>query len=273
MDAEELLAKYSESNDRLADAISSSDVFTRQFGTELTSWEKTLVEDFKTRLSPRRYQYRGFVRHTKDPSTILLSPSPWLLEGELVVFPADLEIPRDGSRVEIAGRRIASPYHLKRTSEVKEAILVEACTDMPFDISSLVSPPLSLRDLSSILFEHVGMAEASKRVFARLFVSSPPYQDTIGGLTTGIEAIASQRQVRRFLSFIKNVLPPSMRIKKPPRHEVLGFRIMPPKLWRMDAGSIGRGSLRELCLNRRDPSGYKEVSVGALTRPETTSLP
>lgn len=273
MDAEELLAKYVESSDRLADTVSSSDVFTRQFGSELTNWEKALVDDFRTRLSSHRFQYRGFVRHTRDPSTILLTPSPWLLEGELVFFPADLKIPSDGARVEVTGRRIASPYHLKRFSEVKQAIGVEEYNEIPFEIASLVSPPMSLRELSSILFEHVGMAEASKRVFALLFVSSPPYQDAVGGLTTGIEAIASQRQVRRFLSFIKNVLPPSMRIKRPPTHEVLGFRISPPKLWRMDAGSIARRSLRELCVNRRDPSGYREVSVGALTHSETAFLP
>jgi hypothetical protein len=273
MDAEDLLAKYITPSDRLADATSSSDVFTRQFGTELTGWEKALVEEFRTRLTPRRFQYKGFVRHTRAPSTILLTPSPWLLEGEIVFFPSDMEIPRDGARVEIEGRRVASPFHLQRTSEVKEAISAEDCREIPFDMADAVTPPMHLKELSALLFERVGMAEASKRVFARLFVSSPPYMDAIGGLTTGIQAIASQRQVARLLSFIKNVLPSSMRVKRPPTQIVQGLRLAPPKMWRLDAGSISSDSLRELCTERRDPSGYREVSIGALTQPDTAPLP
>ncbi len=273
MDAEDLLAKYITPSDRLADAVSSSDVFARQFGTELTAWEKALLQDFRTRISPRTLQFRGFVRHTRDPSTVLLTPSPWLLDGELLFFPAGTGIPNDGARVEVVGKRVASPYHLQRSSEFREAIAVEECNEIGFDLASLVSPPMPLKDLSGLLFEHVGMAEASKRVFARLFVSSPPYQEAVGGLTAGIQAIASERQVRRFLSFIKNVLPPSMRVKRPSSTSVLGLRVNPPKMWRLDAGAVGGKSLRELCVNRRDPSGYREVSVGALTQSDTSLLP
>ena len=273
MDAEDLLAKYITPSDRLADVTSSSDVFTREFGTELTGWEKALLEEFRTRLTPKRFQYKGFVRHTRASSTILLTPSPWLLEGEIVFFPSDMKIPRDGSRVAIEGRRVASPFHLQRTSEVKEAISAEECTEIPFDMADAVAPPMRLKELSSLLFERVGMTEASKRVFARLFVSSPPYMDAIGGLTTGIQAIASQRQVARLLSFMKNVLPPSMRVKRPSSQTIQGLRLTPPKLWRLDAGSISPDSLRELCTERRDPSGYREVSIGALTQSDTALLP
>ena len=204
---------------------------------------------------------------------MLLTPSPWLLDGELLFFPDDVVVPDDGARVEVVGKRVASPYHLQKSSEFREAIAVEECRELQFDLASLVSPPMPLKELSALLFEHVGMAEASKRVFARLFVSSPPYQDAVGGLTTGIQAIASQRQVRRFLSFIKNVLPPSMRVKRPSSHNVLGLRVNAPKIWRLDAGTVANKSLRELCINRRDPSGYREVSLGALTQSETAPLP
>ncbi|MGQ4911202.1 MAG: hypothetical protein ACP6KW_03450 [Candidatus Thorarchaeota archaeon] len=273
MDAEELLAKYMEREDRLADASSPSDVFSRQFGAEMTKWERDLIADFKTRLAGSKYQFRGFVHHTQDPSTIVLTASPWLLNGEPIYLPEDLDPPPDGALVEIVGRRIASPFHLQHSKKVREAILAEDVRLMRFDVSSAVTPPMSLRDLSALLFEHVGMAEASKRVFARLFVSSPPYQNSVGGLTTGIQAIASKRQVRRFMSFVRNVLPPALRAKSHASAKIGGLIIRGPRLWRMDVGSVHRSRLEALCINRRDPSGFREVSVGALTKPDTATLP
>jgi len=117
------------------------------------------------------------------------------------------------------------------------------------------------------------MAEASKRVFARLFVSSPPYQTAVGGLTTGIQAIASMAEVHRFLSFIRRVLPPTMRNRKVSVQDVRGIRVPTPRMFRIDIGSLPRSRLERICIERRDPSGFREVSVGTMTEPETAALP
>jgi len=132
---------------------------------------------------------------------------------------------------------------------------------------------LSLKQLSTLLFENVGMAEASKRVFALLFASSPPLYESIGGLTAGIQAIVSQAQVRRLLSFIRRVLPPTLRGTWTSRRIVNGVRVSTPRLWRLDVGVQRRQKLESICVDRYDKSGFREVSIGALTDHETAALP
>ena len=273
MDPEDLLAEHGSAFDRLADASSSSDIFSRQFGAELAKWEFAFLQRFSERLRGQRFLYRGFVRHTSDTSLILLTPSPWLLEGEFVFFERDQNMPDDGAYVEVTGRRVAAPSVLQQSQTVLRAITAESCQELSIDISSQIAPPLTLAELSRMLFERVGMAEASKRVFARLFVSSPPYQTAVGGLTTGIQAIASMAEVHRFLSFIRRVLPPTMRNRKTSVQDVRGIRVPTPRMFRIDIGSLPRSRLERICVERRDPSGFREVSVGTMTEPETAALP
>ena len=273
MDSEDLLAKYGSEFDRLADASSSTDVFSRQFGTELTKWESTFMGEFSHRISGQKYLYRGFVKHTRDTSVVLLTPSPWLMEGEFVVFGRDQKLPEDGAYVEVVGKRVAVPSILQEKKVIQRALAVDSCEELPMDFTAEITPPMKLRELSNLLFEQVGMAEASKRVFARLFVSSPPYLEAVGGLTTGIQAIASQTQVRRFLSFVRRVLPPSMRKQTTTLHNVRGVRVRTPRLFRVDIGTISRKKLKNICIDRIDPAGFREVSIGTLTETDSASLP
>ncbi|MGY5871664.1 MAG: hypothetical protein RTV72_05435 [Candidatus Thorarchaeota archaeon] len=273
MDSEDLLVKHGSEFDRLADAASSTDVFSRQFGTELTKWESTFMRQFSQRVSGQKFLYRGFVRHTRDSSVILLTPSPWLMEGEFVVFGREQKMPDDGAYVEITGKRVAVPSILQETKVVQRALSADSCEVLPMEFTAEITPPMKLRELSSMLFEQVGMAEASKRVFARLFVSSPPYQEAVGGLTTGIQAIASQAQVRRFLSFVRQVLPPTMRKRTTTLHNVRGIKVRSPRLFRIDVGSLSRTRLEKVCIDRKDPSGFREVSIGALTESDSAALP
>ncbi|MGY5881987.1 MAG: hypothetical protein RTV31_17205, partial [Candidatus Thorarchaeota archaeon] len=229
MDPEDLLVEHGSEFDRLADAASSTDVFSRQFGTELTKWESTFMRQFSQRISGQKFLYRGFVKHTRNTSVVLLTPSPWLMEGEFVVFGRDQKLPEDGSYIEVTGKRVAVPSVLQATKVVQRALAADSYQELPMEFTAEITPPMKLNELSKLLFEQVGMAEASKRVFARLFVSSPPYQDAIGGLTTGIQAIASQSQVRRFLSFVRRVLPPSMRRQTPAIHDVRGIKVKTPR--------------------------------------------
>ncbi|GAJ24629.1 unnamed protein product, partial [marine sediment metagenome] len=97
---------------------------------------------------------------------------------------------------------------LERSRVIVRAITADSVEEMPEKFLSEIKHPISLKELSGMLFEQVGMAEASKRVFAQLFISSPPFEESIGGLTAGIQAIASQRQIRQLLGFIRDVLPP-----------------------------------------------------------------
>jgi hypothetical protein len=273
MDPEDIFTKYGSAFDRLADASSPSDIFSRQFGTELTQWEMSFLHGFSEHLRGQKYLYRGFVRHTRNSSLILLTPSPWLLDGEFVFFESNLPIPDDGSYIEVIGKRVAVPSVLQQSQIVLRALAAESSKAIPLSFAEQIAPPLSLRQLSSLLFERVGMAEASKQVFARLFVSSPPYQNAIGGLTTGIQAIASRSDVRRFLSFIRRVLPPSMRNRTPAIYDTRGMKITSPKIFRVDVGSIPQSHLEKICVERRDPSGFREVSVGTLTEANTATLP
>jgi hypothetical protein len=270
---EDLFERLGSKHDRLADAVSVSDLFSRQYGTELAQWESRLLQDFSERITRRLFRYRGFVHHTRDKSMILLTPSQWMLEGEFVLFREDQEIPADGAFVEVTGNRIAAPQPLRSTQTTIRALTAETCETLPMDFLSTIQPPSTLKDISSLLFEHVGMAEASKRVFARLFVSSPPFQESIGGLTTGIQAIASHTKVRRLLSFVRNVLPPAMRGRPSAYRDVRGIRVRAPKLIRFDIGSYSRKRMEQLCVNRRDPAGFREVSLGTLTEANTASLP
>jgi hypothetical protein len=273
MDPEDFLLEHGSAFDRLADASSSSDIFNRQYGTELAKWESVFLQHFSERLHGQKFLYRGFVKHTRDTSLVLLTPSPWLLEGEFVFFEKEQAFPYDGAYIEVIGKRIAAPSVLQQSKSVLRAIAAESYQELPLDIASQITPPLSLKELSNLLFERVGMAEASKRVFARLFVSSPPFQEAIGGLTTGIQAIASQSDVRRFLSFIRHVLPPAMKTKSTYLHNVRGIPIRTPRMFRVDIGSLSKARLETICIERKDPSGFKEVSVGALTETETAALP
>ncbi|MFW9925521.1 MAG: hypothetical protein ACFFDM_02015 [Candidatus Thorarchaeota archaeon] len=258
--------------DRLADAVSVSDLYSRQYGTELAQWESKLLMDFSERVTRRLYRYRGFVHHTRDRSMVLLTPSQWLLEGEFIFFEEDQQIPPDGSFVEVTGYRIAAPQPL-RSQITTRAIAAESYEILSIDFLSDLQPPATLKDISSLLFEHVGMAEASKRVFARLFVSSPPYEESVGGLTTGIQAIASQTNVKRLLSFMRNVLPPAMRGRPSAYRNIRGIQVKAPKLLRFDIGSYSKKRIEQLCIKRRDPAGFREVSLGTLTEAQTASLP
>ncbi len=273
MDPEDLLREHGAEFDRLADAASSTDVFSRQYGTELAKWESSFLHQFSERLKGQKFRYRGFVKHTQDSSVILLTPSPWLMEGELVVFSRDQQIPADGAYIEVTGKRVAEPNLLQHSRVVQRALTADTCEQLPMDFTAEIAPPLKLHELSSMLFEQVGMAEASKRVFARLFVSSPPYQESIGGLTTGIQAIASQTQVKRFLSFVRKVLPPSMRKKTPNLHNVRGIKVRAPRLFRIDVGALSKSRLESICIDRKDPSGFREVSIGTLTETDSAALP
>ncbi len=273
MDPEDLLVEHGSEFDRLADVASSTDVFSRQFGTELTKWESTFMRQFSQRISGKKFLYRGFVKHTRNTSVVLLTPSPWLMEGEFVVFGRDQKLPEDGSYIEVTGKRVAVPSVLQATKVVQRALAADSYQELPMEFTAEITPPMKLRELSNMLFEHVGMAEASKRVFARLFVSSPPYQNAVGGLTTGIQAIASQSQVRRFLSFVRRVLPPSMRKLTPTIHNVRGIKVKTPRLFRVDVGAVPRKRLETICIDRKDSAGFREVSVGTLTETDSAALP
>ncbi|OLS29782.1 MAG: hypothetical protein ThorAB25_14290 [Candidatus Thorarchaeota archaeon AB_25] len=273
MDVEELFRRHGSERDQLADAMSASDLYTRQYGAELTRWESQLMQQFQEKETARLFRYRGFVHHTRDTTLVLLTPSPWLMEGEFIFFDRDQELPPDGAYIEVVGSRVAAPRPLQDSQTVIKAIAAESWNTLSVDFLSDVRPPMKLKELSNILFETVGMAEASKRVFARLFVSSPPYQDSIGGLTTGIQAIASKAQVRLLLSFIRNILPTSMKGLPPSFRSVQGIKVKAPRLWRFDVGSYSANRMQQICVQRRDPAGYREVSLGALTEAETASLP
>jgi hypothetical protein len=273
MDIEELFRRHGSERDRLADATSVSDLYTRQYGTEFTRWESQLLRDFQEQKTSRLFRFRGFVHHTKDTSLVLLTPSPWLMEGEFIFFDRTIEFPADGAYIEVLGSRVAAPRPLKESQIVTRAISAESWTTLPLDFLSDIQPPMNLKELSDVLFERVGMGEASKRVFARLFVSSPPYLDSIGGLTMGIQAIASQAQVRRLLSFIRGVLPPAMKGRQASFRDVQGIKVRAPRLWRFDVGSYSINRLQQICVARKDPAGYREVSLGALTETETAFLP
>ncbi len=273
MSAEDIYNLLDKSEDRLSDVTAASDVFNRQFGSELASWELKLQHQFKHRISGGRYRYNGFVRYTSDRFRILLTPSPWLTEGIFVQFPEDIELPNEGARVEVTGRRVALPIFLERKKSSPAAVLADSFELLSEDILSDIRPPMNLKGLSRLLFENVGMAEASKQVFARLFVSSPPFQESIGGLTAGIQALASKSQVQRLMRFMRQILPLTLRGRWAKTRNVSGIRVSTPRMWRLDIGYPGKTGMEELCVKRHDRSGFREVSLGALTTQETAALP
>ncbi len=273
MNQEDIFARLEDKTDPLGDVAAASDVFTRQYGSELAGWELRFLREFKEPVSGTRHVYRGFARHTHDSSLVLLTPSPWLLEGVFVQLPRGMDQPPDGAWIEVVGRNSVASSVLERTGRYLKALLAESYEMSTSEIYSAIEPPLSLKQLSTLLFENVGMTEASKRVFALLIASSPPIYGSIGGLTTGIQAIVSQVQVRRLLSFIRRVLPPTLRGRWASRRMVNGIRASTPRLWRLDVGFQRTQRMKSICVNRRDKSGFREVSVGALTDHETAALP
>ncbi len=272
MNGDDLL-RHIDTGDRLGDVVASSDVYDREFGSEMASWELRFHREFQERISSRLYRLRGFVHHTRDRNIILLSPSPWMHSGQMIYFASDQEQPPDGARVEITGRNISVPRLLERSNESVRAFTVESVEPLPLELMSEIEPPLGLRELSRMLFEHVGMAEASKRVFARLFVSSPPFEGSIGGLTTGIQAIASKTQVKRLFTFMKKILPPTLRGRVGKYRNIRGVQVLTRKNWRVEIGQPGPSEMRSLCVDRKDPSGFSEVSMGAMTTASTSTLP
>jgi hypothetical protein len=124
-----------------------------------------------------------------------------------------------------------------------------------------------------MLFEHVGMAEASKRVFTQLFISSPPFQQSVGGLSTGIQAIASKTQVKRLFRFLKQVLSPTLRGRVSKYKRLQGIDVAIPKMWRLFSGQMGKSGIEKLCIDRIDPAGFREVSLGIITDTKTAALP
>ncbi|MFW9883377.1 MAG: hypothetical protein ACFFEX_03215 [Candidatus Thorarchaeota archaeon] len=273
MSFEDIYSHLGKSEDRLSDVSAASDVFNRQFGSELARWELNLQQQFKHRLSGGGYRYHGFVRYTSDKFRILLTPSPWLVEGVFVQLPDDVEPPNEGARIEVTGKRVAFPDYLERNKPSPAAILAESFEQSTEDYLADIHPPMNLKGLSRLLFENVGMAEASKQVFARLFVSSPPFQESIGGLTAGIQAIASKPQVQRLMRFMRQILPATFRGKWAETRNVSGIRVSTPRIWRLDIGHPGKKGMEELCVSRQDRSGFREVSLGALTTQETAALP
>lgn len=267
------LFQDSGSFDRLGDVVAPSDLFDREFGAQFAGWELKLHSQFQEKIGSRRYLFRGFTHYTRDKSMVLLTPSPWLHNGIFLFFPMDSNLPKDGSRIEATAKRVVNPRVLEKSGKMTSMYSVESWSDQPLDILSSIDPPLSLKELSSLLFEHVGMAEASKRVFARLFVSSPPFEGGVGGMTAGIQAIASKAQVKRLLSFMKGILPPTMQGKIGRYRKVESIPVMTRRTWRMNVSKISIPDMRTICVERIDPSGFSEVSLGSLTDSETATLP
>ena len=125
MDIEEILNRHGSSLDRLSDTVSSSDVYERQFGAELTEWELRLQKQFQERVSSRLLKYRGFVHYTRDTSLIMLTPSPWLIDGIFIYFKQDQAFPVEGSLVEVTGRSVVAPRLLEQGQGVVRAITAE----------------------------------------------------------------------------------------------------------------------------------------------------
>ncbi|NHJ12528.1 MAG: hypothetical protein EAX95_02575 [Candidatus Thorarchaeota archaeon] len=273
MSSEDLFKRHSPNHDRLADAVAPSDVFDRQFGAQLAAWEMKQHQEFKSRLSGTSYQIRGFAHLTQDARMVLITPSPWLLEGEFALFPPKVEPPPDGAFVEVSGRFAAVGQDGTTKAPNLRVVDVDSHSILPNDYIDNIEPPMNLKNLSALLFENVGMAEASKRVFARLFISSPPLQDSVGGLSAGVQAIASKSQVKRLLSFMRKVLPPTFRGRWNTKHSVRGMSVLTPRMWRLSVGPLQKRTAEALCIRRVDPRGFREVSLGALTDTSTSLLP
>ncbi len=271
--SEDDLYHHSTMFDRLADVAVPSPLFDREYGAQLTEWELRLHREFMERVTARTYRIHGFVHFTRSKQFFLVAPSPWTHNGVFVYVPDAIEPPPDGVRIELIARRIANPRLLERSDTTVRAFALEEWHPAPLDILHDVDPPMSLAGLSRLLFEFVGMAEASKRVFARLFISSPPFEDGVGGFTTGVQATAARAQINRFFLFLRRILPPVLRGKIPKYRTVAGLPVLTRKTWRLDMMTTAESQIRSLCVDRRDPAGFQEVSLGALTTQSTASLP
>ena len=64
-----------------------------------------------------------------------------------------------------------------------------------------------------------------------------------------------------------------MRGRQPLYRNVKGVNVKAPHLWRFDVGSYSINRMHQICVQRQDPAGYREVSLSAITEPETASLP
>lgn len=273
MDEYERLLHEGTEQDRLIDSVGNRDVFDRESGAELASWELRLHREFRERIGSRTYRFRGFVHHTRELSLIMLTPSPWLLGGVFVHLHEGQEMPPEGAFVEVTGPTIAAPTLLQRSQTLVRAIAAESLSVLSPETPPGVSPPLTLKDLSEMLFEHVGIAEASKGAFARLFVSSPPYKEAVGGLTMGILALAAESEVKRLLNFVRRVLPPTFRTRYKSYRSIDGIDVTLPKLWRLETGHTSEPRMESICVKRVDPLGYREISLGALTDSKTAVFP
>lgn len=273
MDADDLLRKHGEAIDRLYDTVASADVFDRQYGAELATWELNLQRNFEETGHGRWKKYSGFAHYTRDPSVILLSPSPWMLEGVFIHFQEETSVPSEGAYVAISGPNVIIPRLLEQSQVQIRAVSAREIEVLSHDIPSFVSSPPRLRDLTGMLFENVGMARASKRVFAELYISSPPTLESVGGLTAGIQALASKGQIKRLFKFMRDVLPPSMKSTRHQKKNVRGLAVYTPKTWRMEVGPIGKSKMESLCIERKDSEGFREVSVAALTNLSTSAMP
>ncbi|MEM2143026.1 MAG: hypothetical protein QXS20_07685 [Candidatus Thorarchaeota archaeon] len=262
-----------EKRDPLEQVEGKRDVFERESGSELAEWERTFVSDFRKRIGGQLYRFRGFVRHTRYRSLFFVSPSPWLASGTPICLDPDEDAPPDGSFVEVIGRRLAVPHLIERNGTSVEAFMAESVKSQPLDVTRIIPRPMQLSELSELLFEHVGLEESSKAVFTRLFISSPPYADSVGGLTCGVQAQASQRHIRQLLSFMRGIVPPSFRNRRSRSIDISGIQVDIPRLWRLEVGTYSPAHLRKLCVERRDMSGFREVSLSTLTDPNTSTLP
>jgi hypothetical protein len=269
----ERLLQQGAEQDRLIDSVGYRDVFDRESGAELASWELQLQREFRERLGSRAYRYKGFVHHTHELSLIMLTPSPWLLGGVFVNLQEGQQVAPQGAFVEVIGHTTAVPTLFQRSQTLVRAVEAESLNVLSPERPPIVSPPLTLKDLSDMLFEHVGIAEASKGVFARLFVSSPPYREAVGGLTMGIQALTSESEVKRLLGFIRRLLPPTFRTKYRPHRSIDGIDVTLPKLWRLEVGRTSEPRMESICVKRVDPLGYREISLGALTDSKTAAFP
>jgi hypothetical protein len=273
MDVDDLLRKHGEAIDRLYDTVASVDVFDRQYGAELASWELNLQKNFKESGHGRWKRYNGFVHYTRDPSVVLLSPSPWMLEGVFIHFQEETSMPPEGAYIAVSGPNVIIPRLLEQSQIQIGAVSAREIELLTHNVPSFVSAPPRLRDLTRMLFENVGMAQASKRVFAELYISSPPTLESVGGLTAGIQALASKGQIKRLFRFMRDVLPPSMRSTRHQKKNVRGMLVETPKMWRMEVGPIGKSKMETLCIERKDSAGFREVSVAALTDLSTSAMP
>ncbi|RDE12612.1 MAG: hypothetical protein C4K47_07705 [Candidatus Thorarchaeota archaeon] len=273
VDEYDRLLQQGSDQDRLVDSVGYRDVFDRESGAELAAWELRLQKQFRERLGSRIYRYRGFVHHTREVSLMMITPSPWLLGGVFVHLQEGQELPPDGAFIEITGQTTAVPTLLQRSQTLVRAIAAESLSVLSTEIPQMVSPPLALKDLSELLFEHVGIAEASKGAFARLFVSSPPYKGAVGGLTMGIQALAAESEVKRLLAFVRKLLPPTFRTKYRSYRSVEGIDVGLPRLWRLEVGRTSEPRMESICVKRVDPLGYRELSLGALTDSKTAAFP